>query len=75
MGFWQGWVKLAAGKQPEMPMPGLRVKAADWRPPLLEMQQVQPLEAMLVRRWVSETQQGPGKWQSLERLRLLAPQV
>jgi hypothetical protein len=55
MGFWQGLAKLAPGKQPEMPMPGPRVKAADWRPPFLEVQQAQPFEVMLVRRWVSET--------------------
>jgi hypothetical protein len=51
MGFWQGLVKLAPGKRPEMAMPGLPVKAADQRPPLLE---VQPLEVTLVRRRVSE---------------------
>jgi hypothetical protein len=55
MGFWQGLVKLAPGKRPEMAMPGLPVKAADQRPPLLEAQQAQPLEVMLVRRRVSET--------------------
>jgi hypothetical protein len=29
MGFWQGLVKLTLVKRPEMPMPGLPVKAAD----------------------------------------------